>query len=112
MEINRELLTGNINLTLDVYGTPEECDHPVRFKVTLTPAHWVSAIRTACSLATMPQADPSSPTPIRGVPPARNAWPAKRSGALHGTGRRGPRIHRSQSIQTKEVTATCPQLTS
>jgi hypothetical protein len=25
MEINRELLTGNINLTLDVYGTPEEC---------------------------------------------------------------------------------------
>jgi hypothetical protein len=37
MEINRELLTGNINLTLDVYGTPEECDHPVRFKVTLTP---------------------------------------------------------------------------
>ena len=37
MEINRELLTGNINLTLEVYGTPEECDHPVRFKVTLTP---------------------------------------------------------------------------
>ena len=37
MEIDRELLTGNINLTLEVYGTPEECDHPVHFKVTLTP---------------------------------------------------------------------------
>lgn len=37
MEITRELLTGNIALTLEVYGTPEECDHPLRFKVCITP---------------------------------------------------------------------------
>ena len=35
--IDKELLTGNVNLKLEVYGTPEECDHPVRFKVTITP---------------------------------------------------------------------------
>lgn len=37
MEITHELLTGNVNLTLEVYVTPEECDHPERFKVTITP---------------------------------------------------------------------------
>ncbi len=37
MEITRELLTDNITLILEVYGSPEECDHPERFKVTLTP---------------------------------------------------------------------------
>jgi hypothetical protein len=37
MEITRELLTGNIHLTLEVYATPGEADHPARFKVTITP---------------------------------------------------------------------------
>jgi hypothetical protein len=37
MKITRELLTGNVTLTLEVFGSPEECDYPVRYKVTLTP---------------------------------------------------------------------------
>jgi len=37
MDITRELLTGNIHLTLEVYATPGESDHPARFKVTITP---------------------------------------------------------------------------
>jgi hypothetical protein len=45
--IERELLTGNINLTLKVYGTPEECDHPVRFKITLKPERLAQIRRMA-----------------------------------------------------------------
>jgi hypothetical protein len=37
MEITRELLTGNIHLTLEVYATPGEADHPARFQVIITP---------------------------------------------------------------------------
>jgi hypothetical protein len=37
MDITRELLTGNIHLTLEVYATPGESDHPARFKITITP---------------------------------------------------------------------------
>ena len=36
MEVIRELLTGNIHLTLEVYATPGEFDHPARCKVTIT----------------------------------------------------------------------------
>ena len=53
MEISRELLTGNINLTLDVYGTPEECDHPVRFKVALTPER-IAQIRQMAAIVKEP----------------------------------------------------------
>jgi hypothetical protein len=53
MEINRELLTGNINITLDVYGMPEECDHPVRFKLTLTPER-ITQIRQMASIVKEP----------------------------------------------------------
>jgi hypothetical protein len=44
-------------------------------------------------LATMPQAGPSSPAPIRSAPPIRNAWPAQLSSALQRTGGRESRIH-------------------
>ena len=37
MESTRELLSGNVTLTLEVYGSPKECGHPERFKVTLSP---------------------------------------------------------------------------
>src|ERR1700751_2335270 len=41
----------------------------------------------------MPQANPSSPAPIRSAPPVRNAWPAQLSSALQRTGGRESRIH-------------------
>jgi transposase len=36
---------------------------------------------------------PLHPSPDKGAPPRRNAWPAKLASASHRTGGRGPRIH-------------------